>query len=104
MTYTDTRAHTYPTPRLYVRIAILLAIMTAVEVGLYYLEPVVGGLVIPFLLVLSALKFLIVIGYYMHLRLEPATLSRFFGFGFVLAISLYAVVLAVFGILAVAIG
>ena len=41
MTDSETRAHTYPTPRLYVRIAILLAIMTAVEVGLYYLEPVV---------------------------------------------------------------
>ncbi len=63
-----------------------------------------GALVIPFLLILSALKFIIVIGYYMHLRFEPATLSRFFAFGFVLAISLYAIVLAVFGVLAVAIG
>jgi cytochrome c oxidase subunit 4 len=101
---TQTAAHTYPTPRVYVKIAVLLAVMTAVEVGLYYLEPVFGGLVIPFLIILSALKFLIVIGYYMHLRYEPATLSRFFAFGFVLALSLYAIVLIVFGVLALTIG
>ena len=49
---------------------------------------------------MAALKFLIVVGWYMHLRYEKSTLSRFFTFGFVLACILYAIVLATFGVLA----
>ncbi len=46
------------------------------------------------------MKFVIVIGWYMHLRFEKSTLSKFFTGGFILALLLYAVVLAAFGVLA----
>ena len=52
------------------------------------------------LLILAFLKFVIVIGWYMHIRYEKTTVSRFFTFGFVLAFTLYAVGLISFGVLA----
>ncbi len=53
------------------------------------------------LLSLAALKFVIVVGWYMHLRYEDSTLSRFFTAGFVLAMGLYTIVLTALGVLAV---
>lgn len=92
----------HPSPKQYVRIAILLAVLTAIEVAMFYINESLhlGGLNVAVLLVLAALKFLIVVGWYMHLRFEKSTLSRFFTFGFVLACTLYAIVLATFGLLA----
>ncbi len=97
----DTTHAAHPTPLLYVKIAVLLAILTGIEVALFYLEDAVGPLVVPFLIILAFLKFVIVIGYYMHLRYEKPFLSRFFSAGFVLAILVYAVVLGTFGVLAI---
>jgi cytochrome c oxidase subunit 4 len=95
-------AHAHPSSKQYVQIAILLAVITAIEVALFYIEEAVGlrGFEAPLLIVLSFMKFLIVIGWYMHLRFEKSLLSRFFTAGFVLALLLYAVVLAAFGVLA----
>jgi cytochrome c oxidase subunit 4 len=99
---TEEHHATHPQPAQYVKIAVVLATLTAVEVGLYYLNNSLslGWINTALLLILAALKFLIVIGWYMHLRFEKRTLSRFFGFGFVLALTLYAVVLVGFGVLA----
>ncbi len=97
----DTSHVAHPTPLLYVKIAILLAVLTGIEVALFYLEEAVGSLAVPLLIILAFLKFVIVIGYYMHLRYEKPLLSRFFSAGFVLAILVYAVVLGTFGVLAI---
>ncbi len=59
-----------------------------------------GGSIPPRYLILAFLKFVIVIGWYMHLRYEKTVVSRFFVFGFMLALTLYAVVLIGFGVLA----
>ncbi len=101
----DTAEHhgpAHPSPRQYVQIAIILAVITAIEVALFYINESVdmGGWDAPLLVVLSFMKFLIVIGWYMHLRFEQSTLSRFFTGGFVLAMFLYAVVLGSFGFVA----
>jgi cytochrome c oxidase subunit 4 len=93
-------AHHHPTPRQYVQIAVLLAVLTGIEVGLFYTESIFGNLVVPALLVLAALKFGLVVGYYMHLKYEKRFLTRLFGGGFVLALMVYAVVLVAFGIMA----
>ncbi len=97
----DTSHAAHPPPPLYVKIALLLAALTGIEVALFYLEETVGALAVPLLIILAFLKFVIVIGYYMHLRYEKPLLSRFFSAGFVLAILVYAVVLGTFGVLAI---
>lgn len=95
--------HAHPTPRQYVNIALFLALVTAVEVGLFYVGEAVSaeGWEPPVLILLSFLKFVIVIGWYMHLRFEKSTLTRFFTSGFVLALLLYAVVLGALGVLVI---
>jgi cytochrome c oxidase subunit 4 len=97
---TQEKAH--PTPKMYVQIALLLATLTAVEVGLYYAEKagVPDRYTYPTLIILAILKFVLVVAYYMHLRYEKGTLSRMFAVGFFGALMLYAVVLGTFGVLA----
>jgi cytochrome c oxidase subunit 4 len=92
----------HPTPRQYVQIAVMLAIITAVEVALFYIDESLDlqGWDAPLLVILSFLKFVIVIGWYMHLRFEKGMLSRFFSGGFILALSLYGIVLGSFGLAA----
>jgi cytochrome c oxidase subunit IV len=95
--------HAHPTPSQYWKIAGILAVLTAIEVALYYIdkELELGALNAAVLIALSSLKFLIVVGWFMHLRFESSLLSRFFTGGFVLAASLYAVVLAAMGVIVI---
>jgi cytochrome c oxidase subunit 4 len=99
----STEHHAHPTPAQYWRIAALLAILTAIEVGMYYLdqELELGALNAAILIVLALLKFVIVVGWYMHLRYEKSTLNRFFTAGAILAILLYLVVLSAMGVVAI---
>jgi cytochrome c oxidase subunit 4 len=91
--------HAHPTPSLYVKLALVLALVTAVEIALFYLEERIGkGITRPTLVALSFFKFIAVIGWYMHLRYEKGTLRRFFTGGFVLAIGLYGIVLGSFAL------
>ena len=87
----------HPTTKQYIRIALLLAFLTAIEVGLYYLEvgvdAVTTSMTSPALLVLAAVKFVIVVGWFMHVKFEKPLVSRFFAIGAVLALGVYAVVI-----------
>lgn len=95
--------HAHPSPRQYVQIAVALAVVTGLEVALFYLGEAVelGAFEPAALVLLSFLKFVVVIGWYMHIRFEKATISRFFTAGFVLAMMLYAVVLGAMGVLVI---
>ena len=59
------------------------------------------SLTVPALLLLSALKFYLVVAMFMHLRYEKPLLSRFFTIGGILAGALYLVVLAALGAVAI---
>lgn len=93
----------HPSTKQYVQIAIFLAVLTAIEVALFYVDEAVDmrGWDAPLLIVLSAIKFIVVVGWFMHLRFEDSFLPRFFSIGFVLAMALYGVVLAAFGAIAI---
>jgi cytochrome c oxidase subunit 4 len=83
--------HSHPTEMVYIRIAIILSIITAVEVLIYYIESL-EGILVPALILLSAVKFVIVIGYFMHLKFDDRRLAWIFisGLGMALAIFLVA--------------
>lgn len=97
----EEHALAHPTPRQYVQIAVLLAFMTAIEVALYYLEQgtdaFTESMAAPLLILLAIMKFVIVVGWFMHLRFEKSLLSKFFTTGFVAAMVLYAAVLLALG-------
>ena len=94
--------HHHPTPVQYVKIAVLLAVLTVFEVALFYVNESadMGGWDAPLLIILAFFKFVIVVGWYMHLRFESSTLSKFFTSGLVLALILYAILLLSFGVIA----
>ncbi|MFA9444123.1 cytochrome C oxidase subunit IV family protein [Egicoccus sp. AB-alg6-2] len=94
-TPTDADGHDdhHPGPREYVRIAIILAILTALEVSTYFVD--FGVLGIPLLVVLMIIKFIMVAGFFMHLRFDTKLYSRFLYGGLLLAVGLYAATLVV---------
>jgi len=61
----------------YLRIAAILVMITLVEVGVFYV-PAFQGALVPILLVLSAVKFALVVMFYMHLRYDSWTFSAIF--------------------------
>ncbi|MCI0436364.1 MAG: cytochrome C oxidase subunit IV family protein [Gemmatimonadetes bacterium] len=63
----------------YVLIGLILTILTAVEVAVFYI-PALSSVLIPILLVLSAAKFVLVVMFYMHLKYDHPVFRRvFFG-------------------------
>jgi len=83
----------HPTPKKYVQIAVILGVLTAIEVALYYTEDIVGAFTAPLLITLAVGKFVIVVGWFMHLRFENKTVNRFFIGGMILALILFAIVM-----------
>jgi cytochrome c oxidase subunit IV len=84
----DSEAHKHPSPQAYVGIAIILAILTAMEVSLNYIEWD-QALEVPVLLVLMTLKFALVGLYFMHLKFDSPIFMRLFMVGLVLALAIY---------------
>ena len=70
-----------------------MAILTAIEVALYYTEDIVGALAPPLLIILAVGKFVIVVGWFMHLRYENSLVNKFFAGGMILALILFAIVM-----------
>jgi cytochrome c oxidase subunit 4 len=65
-------------------IGVVLAIITAVEVAVFYI-PALAPVLVPVLLVLSAAKFVLVVMFFMHLRFDSPVLTGLFMAGVVLA-------------------
>jgi cytochrome c oxidase subunit 4 len=88
--------HAHPSDRTYVGVAVLLAAITALEVATFYVEEHLGSFLAPILLVMMTVKFLIVAGYFMHLKFDSNLFVRIFVAGVVLAILVYTAVLTTF--------
>jgi cytochrome c oxidase subunit 4 len=88
--HTDHAAHN----RKYVMIALVLAVMTAIEVALSYAD--VGKLFMPALLILMVLKFWTVVSYFMHLKHDNTMFKLLFYSGLFLAVLVYLAALLTF--------
>jgi cytochrome c oxidase subunit 4 len=75
----------------YLRIAAILVMITLVEVGVFYV-PAFQSALVPILLVLSAVKFALVVMFYMHLKFDNKFFTFLFGgpllLGFLVVVSL----------------
>lgn len=78
----------------YIVIALILAVLTAIEVSTYYVD--FGPLFLPTLFVLMIVKFVIVVSYFMHLKFDNKLFSYLFYSGLILAVSVYVGALATF--------
>ncbi len=74
----------------YIKVALLLAVLTAAEVLIYFFDEQVGPLEVPLLLILMVVKFEIVVAYFMHLRFDNKLFTWLFAIGLLLAVGVYA--------------
>lgn len=76
--------HNHPTMRTFVNIGLVLAVITAIEFGIVYLEGMRAA-VVAVLFILSLWKFYLVVAYFMHLKFDGKILSGVFAVGAILA-------------------
>ncbi len=87
--------HAHPTEWEYIKIAIILCLITLAEVAVYYVEMLKGAL--PFILItMSVVKFALVVLWFMHLRFDSKLFRRLFFTGLALAGFCFGIVLTTF--------
>jgi cytochrome c oxidase subunit IV len=76
----DIDAHPVHGTRTYWVIGLYLFILTALEIGCYYVEDQLGAIAAPLILALSAGKFILVVMFYMHLKYDSRMFTGVFLF------------------------
>jgi cytochrome c oxidase subunit 4 len=86
----------HPTPRQYVLIAVVLVVITSVEIATSYLNTGHTNLVIVALFLMAAIKFFLVAAWYMHMKTDQPFFRRIFVTGLIGAGIVYGIVMFVF--------
>ncbi len=90
-------AHAHPSDGHYIKIALFLGVLTALETATYYFDAFENTtLLLLFLMPVMILKFGMVAWYFMHLGTDSRLFSRLFIMGIVLAVSVYMIFLLAF--------
>jgi cytochrome c oxidase subunit 4 len=88
----------HPTAFTYLKVAFTLGSLTGLEVGVFYIDALEGAF-LPIFLILSVVKFALVVLFYMHLKYDSRLFSGVFIGGLVLAISVGIALMAIFQVL-----
>jgi cytochrome c oxidase subunit IV len=92
----------FPTWKTYRWVALILTVITVVEVWVYYIPTFVASrLFIPALLIMSAVKFAIVVMFYMHLKYDAKIFRGLFIGPLMIAVLTIIALLFLFGHIAV---
>ena len=93
----DDHAHSHPSDRSYVIIALVLAVFTAIEIILFVVEDDISRSLNKIALIgLMVIKFYIVGAYFMHLKFDHPVLTGLFVSGLILAVVVYYIMLSAF--------
>jgi cytochrome c oxidase subunit 4 len=82
----------------YIMIGVILAIVTGVEVAIYYM-PQFEAIEVPLLVILSTAKVILVVMYFMHLKMDHRSLTWLFMSGVVLAAFMVAALIVLYHVL-----
>ncbi|MAP39487.1 MAG: cytochrome C oxidase subunit IV family protein [Dehalococcoidia bacterium] len=85
----------HPTPGTYFKVALILSVITAIEVGIFYITALGKG-IIPVLAVLSIAKFALVAMFYMHLKFDHKLFTTLFVAGLALATTVVFALISLF--------
>lgn len=97
--------HEHPTWKQYKWVALILTVITIIEVWVYYIPSFVASrLFVPALLFMSAIKFAIVVAYYMHLKYDHKLFRALFIGPLIIAILTLIVLMFLFGQLSLTAG
>ncbi|MFL5759850.1 MAG: cytochrome C oxidase subunit IV family protein [Thermomicrobiales bacterium] len=89
--------HAHPGELTYIKVAVILAIITMVEVAIWYIDWMQEHhFLVPSLLILSGIKFTAVVGYFMHLKFDDRRFTYLFGSGLAVAASIILAIMALF--------
>jgi cytochrome c oxidase subunit IV len=86
----------HATVKTYINVAIILAIITAVEVATLYIPGIPNPLLVVSLLVMSALKFYLVVGFFMHLKYDHQIMRSLFIGPLIIAVAIILAIMALF--------
>ena len=86
----------HPSNRFYIVIAVILAVLTAMEVMVFYVEAL-APMLLAILMVLMAAKFALVVMFFMHLKFDSKVLTGVFLWGLFIATSIILALMAIFG-------
>ena len=90
--------HEHPTWKQYKWVALILTVITVVEVWAYYVPSFVASpAFVPILLIMSALKFAIVVAFYMHLKYDHKIFRALFTGPLMIAMATLISLLFLFG-------
>jgi cytochrome c oxidase subunit 4 len=97
--------HAHPNWGTYKWVALILTVITVMEVWVYYIPAFVGSrLFVPMLLVMSAVKFAIVVLFYMHLRYDHRLFRALFTGPLIIAITTIVALMFLFAKLVIRAG
>ena len=88
--------HNHPGAKEYLGIAVILTVITAIEVAVFYV-PSMKPMLVPTLLVLSGLKFALVALFYMHLKFDARLFSWLFIVPMIVMATIVIMLLRLFG-------
>ena len=97
--------HDHPTWKTYVKVGVILTLITIAEVWAYYIPSFVASRAfVPSLLIMSAVKFVIVVMFYMHLKYDHKLFRFLFTGPFIIAFTTLFALMFLFGKLAIRLG
>ena len=97
--------HAHPTAGTYFIVGAVLTVITIIEVWAYYIPSLVAStFFVPLLLIMSAVKFVTVVMFYMHLKYDHKLFRALFTGPFVVAALTLIGLMFLFGKLAVRLG
>jgi len=91
------RGRAHASTKTYIGIAAVLAVITAIEVMVFYVEAL-RPVIVPLLLTLSGTKFALVVMFFMHLKFDGKVFAGVFIGPLAIAILLILAMLAMYGL------
>jgi len=86
----------HATVKTYVNVAIILGIITAIEVTTLYVPGIPNVLLVSSLLAMSVVKFFLVVGFFMHLKYDSGIMRALFVGPLIIAICIILAMMALF--------
>ena len=87
----------HATVQTYIKVAVVLGLLTAIEIGALYVPGLPSYVLVTLLLVFSVLKFGLVVAFFMHLRYDNKLLTALFVGPLVMAMAIILALMALFG-------
>ena len=92
----EAHEHHTPSDRYFIKIAIILAVVTALETSTYWWPKSLETVGVISLLIMMTIKFFMIVMVFMHLKFDSKIFSLMFYTGLVLAVGVYMVFLFTF--------